>query len=180
MMEKLERSQEMEAAERMKLEQEIRAKQEEVQRIQSEVEIKDAEARRLQEEVEAARWRNSESLFYHRRGKEKKFWTKLKFEYNFFELNLELINVFLYRIRQEEADRAFQASTTPQHHHVEENEEEGEEEGEDETPQGDVTKDLATDETIIDPVEERRTLAERNERLHDQLKVRNIVFIVYY
>lgn len=38
-------------------------------------------------------------------------------------------------------------------------------------PQGDVTKDLATDESIIDPVEERRTLAERNERLHDQLKV---------
>lgn len=56
MMEKLERSQEMEVAERMKLETEIRAKQEEVQRIQSEVEIKDAEARRLQEEVEAARY----------------------------------------------------------------------------------------------------------------------------
>lgn len=36
---------------------------------------------------------------------------------------------------------------------------------------GDVTKDLATDETIIDPIEERRTHAERNERLHDQLKV---------
>lgn len=74
------------------------------------------------------------------------------------------------RLRQEEADRAYQASTTPHHHHVEENEE-GEEEGEDEVPQGDVTKDLATDESIIDPVEERRTLAERNERLHDQLKV---------
>lgn len=56
MMEKLERSHEMEAAERAKLEQEIRAKQEEVMRIQSEVEVKDAEARRLQEEVEAARY----------------------------------------------------------------------------------------------------------------------------
>lgn len=74
------------------------------------------------------------------------------------------------RLRQEEADRAYQANTTPHHHHVEENEE-GEEEGEDEIPHGDVTKDLATDESIIDPVEERRTLAERNERLHDQLKV---------
>ncbi|XP_063972700.1 moesin/ezrin/radixin homolog 1 isoform X3 [Diachasmimorpha longicaudata] len=73
------------------------------------------------------------------------------------------------RVRQEEADRAFQASTTPHHHHVEENED-GEDEGEDETPHGDVTKDLITDESIIDPVEERRTLAERNERLHDQLK----------
>lgn len=73
------------------------------------------------------------------------------------------------KLRQEEADRAFQANTTPHHHHVEENEE-GEEEGEDEVSHGDVTKDLATDESIIDPVEERRTLAERNERLHDQLK----------
>ncbi|XP_035736673.1 moesin/ezrin/radixin homolog 1-like isoform X5 [Vespa mandarinia] len=73
------------------------------------------------------------------------------------------------KLRQEEADRAFQANTTPHHHHVEENEE-GEEEGEDEIPNCDVTKDLATDESIIDPVEERRTLAERNERLNDQLK----------
>ncbi|XP_019887342.1 moesin/ezrin/radixin homolog 1 isoform X1 [Ooceraea biroi] len=73
------------------------------------------------------------------------------------------------KLRQEEADRQYQANQTPHHHHVEENEE-GEEEGEDEVPQGDVTKDLATDESIIDPVEERRTLAERNERLHDQLK----------
>lgn len=46
----------MEAAERAKLEQEIRAKQEEVQRIQSEVEAKDAEARRLQAEFEAAKY----------------------------------------------------------------------------------------------------------------------------
>ncbi|XP_076648081.1 moesin isoform X2 [Halictus rubicundus] len=75
------------------------------------------------------------------------------------------------KLRQEEADRAYQDnSATPHHHHVEENEE-GEEDGEyDYIPHGDVTKDLATDESIIDPVEERRTLAERNERLHDQLK----------
>lgn len=58
MMEKLELSHEMEAAERAKLEQEIRAKQEEVQRIQSEVEAKDAEARRLQAEFEAAKYGN--------------------------------------------------------------------------------------------------------------------------
>lgn len=58
MMEKLELSHEMEAAERAKLEQEIRAKQEEVQRIQSEVEAKDAEARRLQAEFEAAKYSN--------------------------------------------------------------------------------------------------------------------------
>lgn len=34
-----------------------------------------------------------------------------------------------------------------------------------------MTKELVTDESIVDPVEERRTLAERNERLHDQLRV---------
>lgn len=79
--------------------------------------------------------------------------------------------VYYARLRQEEADRQYQANQTPHHHHVEENEE-GEEEGEDEVPQGDVTKDLLTDESIIDPVGERRTLAERSERLNDQLKVR--------
>lgn len=45
----------MEAAERQKLEDEIRTKQEEVSRIQQEVETKDTETRRLQEEVEEAR-----------------------------------------------------------------------------------------------------------------------------
>lgn len=61
------------------------------------------------------------------------------------------------------------ASTTPQHHHVAEDEQDEDltngENG------GDVSRDLATDEHIKDPVEDRRTLAERNERLHDQLKV---------
>jgi len=92
------------------------------------------------------------------------------------------LHVYHYyaRLRQEEADRQYQANQTPHHHHVQENEE-GEEEGEDEIPQGDVTKDLATDESIIDPVEERRTLAERNERLHDQLKVRvDIDDVIFY
>lgn len=37
---------------------------------------------------------------------------------------------------------------------------------------GDVSRDLHTDENIVDPIEDRRTLAERSERLHDQLKVR--------
>lgn len=58
-------------------------------------------------------------------------------------------------------------SVTPQHHHIAEDEEEmtnGDN-------SGDVSRDLATDENIKDPVEDRRTLAERSERLHDQLKV---------
>jgi len=51
--------------------------------------------------------------------------------------------------------------------HLEEEERHDED---DEMVNGDVSRDLATDENIVDPVEERRTLAERNERLHDQLK----------
>lgn len=53
------------------------------------------------------------------------------------------------------------------HHHIAEDDEEltnGDN-------SGDMSKDLAIDENIIDPVEDRRTLAERSERLHDQLKV---------
>lgn len=72
------------------------------------------------------------------------------------------------RRRQNEAAAALlAASTTPQHHHVAEDEQDDDvSNGEN----GDVSRDLATDEDIKDPVEDRRTLAERNERLHDQLK----------
>lgn len=56
MMERLERSHEMEAAERLKLEQEILEKQKEVKEIQDEVERKDQEAKMLQMEVEAAKY----------------------------------------------------------------------------------------------------------------------------
>ncbi|XP_055381866.1 moesin/ezrin/radixin homolog 1 isoform X2 [Condylostylus longicornis] len=74
------------------------------------------------------------------------------------------------RRKQSEAAAALLAvSTTPQHHHVAEDENEENEllngEG-----NGDVSRDLDTDEGIKDPIEDRRTLAERNERLHDQLK----------
>ncbi|KAJ8671454.1 hypothetical protein QAD02_002713 [Eretmocerus hayati] len=72
------------------------------------------------------------------------------------------------RLRHEEAHRQELANITPYHHHVQENEDG--DDGDDDTPLGDVTKELPTDESIIDPIEERRTLAERNERLHDQLK----------
>lgn len=73
------------------------------------------------------------------------------------------------RQKQEEVKAALLAATsTPQHHHVEENENCDEN---DELVNGHVSRDLQTDVNIVDPVEERRTLAERNERLHDQLKV---------
>lgn len=73
---------------------------------------------------------------------------------------------------QNEAAAALQAATTtPKHHHVEEEEENEEELINGENGTQDFSKDFDTDEHIKDPVEERRTLAERNERLQDQLKV---------
>ena len=58
------------------------------------------------------------------------------------------------------------ATTTPRHHHVQENDYE-----EDDMPNGDTSQDLRNDdEDIADPVNERLTLAERNERLQSQLR----------
>lgn len=51
------------------------------------------------------------------------------------------------------------------------NEENTHDEDDEEMVNGDVSRDLDTDENIIDPINERRTLAERNERLQDQLLV---------
>lgn len=69
--------------------------------------------------------------------------------------------------QKEEARMLLAVTVTPNHHHVEENEHEDN----DDLPNGDVTQDLETADDIVDPVEERRTLAERNERLQDQLKM---------
>jgi peptidoglycan hydrolase CwlO-like protein len=78
------------------------------------------------------------------------------------------------RLKQQEAAAALLAATqTPQHHHLAE-EENGDDDdttnGDNGSGGGDVSRDLDTDEHIKDPIEDRRTLAERNERLHDQLK----------
>ncbi|XP_046656221.1 moesin/ezrin/radixin homolog 1-like [Daphnia pulicaria] len=133
MMKRLNEAKEM--VEKIKLEEEICAKQVEVQRIAEEVQHKDDETRRLQEEVEEA------------------------------------------RRRQEEAAAALiAATTTSQHQHVNEGDhDEGEDEDED-TPNGDISagNDLISESdinSIRDPVEDRLTLAEKNERLQNQLKM---------
>lgn len=76
---------------------------------------------------------------------------------------------------QQEANAALMAATqTPKHIHLREDENGEDDEmtnGDNGSGGGDVSRDLDTDENIKDPVEDRRTLAERNERLHDQLKV---------
>lgn len=70
------------------------------------------------------------------------------------------------RRKHEEATQAlFAATTTPGHHHV------AEDEDDDDLPNGDTSRDLRTDQDDIkDPINDRLTLAERNERLHNQLK----------
>lgn len=79
------------------------------------------------------------------------------------------------RRKQQEAAAALLAATqTPKHHHLAEDENGDDDEmtnGDNGSGGGgDVSRDLDTDEHIKDPIEDRRTLAERNERLHDQLK----------
>ncbi|XP_022825687.1 moesin/ezrin/radixin homolog 1 isoform X1 [Spodoptera litura] len=72
------------------------------------------------------------------------------------------------RRKQDEAAAALLAATTPQHHHL------------DERADTDNASDAGSDsgggdlargpDDLVDPVADRRTLAERNERLHNQLK----------
>lgn len=81
--------------------------------------------------------------------------------------------VHLLSFQNEAAAALLAATTTPKNLHLAE-----ENDGEDEMVNGngsnDLSRDLEIDDTIKDPVEDRLTLAERNERLHDQLKVGTI------
>merc|ERR1711963_754540 len=74
------------------------------------------------------------------------------------------------RKKHEEATQALiAATTTPRHHHVEENDDD--ENDEELLNNGDTSRDLRNDDDDInDPVNDRLTLAERNERLQSQLR----------
>uniref|UniRef100_A0A2C9GPU5 Moesin/ezrin/radixin homolog 1 n=1 Tax=Anopheles arabiensis TaxID=7173 RepID=A0A2C9GPU5_ANOAR len=152
MMQRLEETKNMEATERAKLEEEIRVKQLEMQKIQEEVTLKDSETKRLHEEVEEA--------IRKQVAKGSRFF---RFRFRFQQQKST-------RAQNEAAAALQAATTTPKHHHVEEEEENEEELINGENGTQDFSKDFDTDEHIKDPVEERRTLAERNERLQDQLK----------
>jgi len=73
------------------------------------------------------------------------------------------------RQKHEEATKALvAATTTPGHHHVRDLDEE---EDDNHLQNGDTSRDLRMDsDEIVDPVDERQTLAERNLRLQDQLR----------
>merc|ERR1712021_77367 len=69
------------------------------------------------------------------------------------------------RRKHEEATQALiEATTTPRHHHVQEDDEENNMNGEHSTDLRD------NDDEINDPVDDRLTLAQRNERLQNQLR----------
>lgn len=78
--------------------------------------------------------------------------------------------MFSSLLQNEAAAALMAATTTPKNLHLaEENDEENEMVNG--NGSNDLSRDLEIDDTIKDPVEDRLTLAERNERLHDQLKV---------
>jgi len=74
------------------------------------------------------------------------------------------------RRKQEEASEALiAASTTPKHHHLQETD--YDEDDEERMENGDTSRDLRyDDDDLNDPVNDRVTLAEKNERLQTQLK----------
>merc|ERR1719268_379637 len=77
------------------------------------------------------------------------------------------------RRRQDEASQALiAASTTPKHHHLQEMEGDSDnEEDESKLTNGDTSRDLMNyDDDVNDPVNERITLPEKNERLQSQLR----------
>ncbi|XP_045527443.1 moesin/ezrin/radixin homolog 1 isoform X2 [Pieris brassicae] len=84
------------------------------------------------------------------------------------------------RRKQDEAAAMLAAAITPQHHHVNEGRRggsEGEAEGEGGSGDGSdggsesgVGELTGAPDDLVDPLAERRTLAEKNERLHSQLK----------
>jgi len=76
------------------------------------------------------------------------------------------------RLKQEEATKALiAASTTPGHHHLQETDDNEDDDDEGQMMNGDHSRDLRyDDDDLNDPVNERITLAEKNERLQHQLK----------
>jgi len=79
------------------------------------------------------------------------------------------------RRRQDEASQALiAASTTPKHHHLQEMDGDSDNDEDDDDSKltnGDTSRDLMSyDDEVNDPVNERITLAEKNERLQTQLR----------
>ena len=92
------------------------------------------------------------------------FWTYWQWEKN---AKIKIpFQTWMFALLQEATQALLAATTTPKHHHVAENDDD-----EDDLQNGDSSRDLRNDDDdITDPVNDRLTLAERNERLQTQLR----------
>lgn len=80
------------------------------------------------------------------------------------------------RRQQDEAAALLAAATTPHHHHLQERGDQRDDEAVSAEGSGSEAGSEAEDlgrapDDLVDPLADRRTLAERSERLHNQLKV---------
>jgi len=125
----------------VRLEQSKNMEAEERQRLEDEINAKQEEVSTIQSQVQMKERENM-------------------------ELQSEMADA---RKKHEEATQALiAATTTPRHHHVNDHDDD---EDDDEIANGDSSRDLRNDDDDInDPVNDRLTLAERNERLQNQLK----------
>jgi len=124
-----------------------------MERLRESKSMEEEERLRLEEEIQAKQ--NEVSTIHEQvRAKERENQ----------ELQSEMADA---RKKHEEATQALlAATTTPKHHHVAEHDDE-----EDDLQNGDSSRDLRNDDDDInDPVNDRLTLAERNERLQSQLR----------
>lgn len=135
------------------LERGQRELQEMMEQLRDSKSMEEEERLRLEEEI-AAKQNEVSTIHEQVRAKEQE--------------NLELqASMADARKKHEEATQALlAATTTPKHHHVAENDDD-----EDDLQNGDSSRDLRNDDDdITDPVNDRLTLAERNERLQTQLR----------
>lgn len=137
------------------LERGQRELQEMMEQLRDSKSMEEEERLRLEEEI-AAKQHEVSTIHEQVRAKEQEN----------LELQSEMADA---RKKHEEATQALlAATTTPKHHHVAENDDD-----EDDLQNGDSSRDLRNDDDhddITDPVNDRLTLAERNERLQTQLR----------
>ncbi|KAK2715391.1 moesin/ezrin/radixin homolog 1-like isoform X2 [Artemia franciscana] len=178
----------------------IRAMQEEMERRQKELKEAQETIRRLEEqlkqlqlakdELESSRRELTEMMKRLEESKEMEAAEKAKLdeEIRLKQIEVERIHEEV-RLKDEETKRLQEeveearrrqeeliaATTTPKHHHVEEHAVADDSDDNEEMPNGEISQDLVHENEepgtpIQDPVEERRTMAEKNERLKSQLK----------
>merc|ERR1712029_1153618 len=157
-----------EKAEKMQAEYEerFRSMQQEMERRQSELVAAQETIKKLEDQLRETQVAKEELL--QQQNELKEMMTRLEEDENR-ALQQEMEEA---RKRQDEASQALiAATTTPKHHHLQEMDGTSDDEDEEKMPNGDLSRDLRQDDDDLrDPVNERLTLAEKNERLQSQLR----------